>query len=130
MLFSKAFSWETGIWVTLSNFSIKNKKKTKNKKQNKKQKQKNKQTKNKQTNEQNKTNQNKQTNKQTKTKQKKMGRDSIFNRKIDLEETKCATDNRNYMFHMCAKGFLDSNFNLTYIDKASHFGETWREKQR
>ena len=27
----------------------------------------------------------------------------------------CAVDNYNYVCHICAKGFLDSNFNLAVI---------------
>ena len=27
----------------------------------------------------------------------------------------CAADNHNYMCHICAKGFLDSNFNKAVI---------------
>ena len=33
----------------------------------------------------------------------------------------CVADNKNYMCHICAKGFLDSNFNLAVIDKISIF---------
>ena len=29
----------------------------------------------------------------------------------------CAADNHNYMCHICAEGFLDSNFNQAVIDK-------------
>ena len=32
-----------------------------------------------------------------------------------------AADNHNYMCHICAKGFLDSNFNQAVIDKISNF---------
>ena len=35
----------------------------------------------------------------------------------------CAADNYNDMFHICAKGFLDSNFNQAVIDKISNFHE-------
>ena len=34
-------------------------------------------------------------------------------------ETWYAVDNHNYMCHICAKGFLDSNFNYKVIDKIS-----------
>ena len=27
----------------------------------------------------------------------------------------CVTDNHNYMCHMCAKGFLDSNFDFKQL---------------
>ena len=33
----------------------------------------------------------------------------------------CATDNHNYMCHICAKELLDSNFNLAVIDKYQIF---------
>ena len=35
----------------------------------------------------------------------------------------CAVDNNNYMYHICAKGFFDSNFNQAVIDKISIFHE-------
>ena len=35
----------------------------------------------------------------------------------------CAADNHNYICHICAKGFLDSNFNKAVIDKISNFHE-------
>ena len=33
----------------------------------------------------------------------------------------CAADNHNYVYHICAKGLLDSNFNKAVIDKMSNF---------
>ena len=33
----------------------------------------------------------------------------------------CAADNHNFMNHICAKEFLDSNFNEAGIDKLSKF---------
>ena len=33
----------------------------------------------------------------------------------------CAAYNHNYMGHMCAKEFLDLNFNEVVIDKNIHF---------
>ena len=33
----------------------------------------------------------------------------------------CAADSNNYMCHVCAKDFLDSNFNQAVIDKISNF---------
>ena len=33
----------------------------------------------------------------------------------------CAADNHNYMCHISAKGFLDSNLNEAVIDKISNF---------
>ena len=35
----------------------------------------------------------------------------------------CAADNHNYMCHICAKGFLDLNFNYAVIDKIPNFQE-------
>ena len=35
----------------------------------------------------------------------------------------CASDNHNYMCHICAKELLDLNFNEAVIDKASIFNE-------
>ena len=35
----------------------------------------------------------------------------------------CAADNCNYMCHMCAKGVLESNFNLAVMNKISNFQE-------
>ena len=36
---------------------------------------------------------------------------------------RCNADNHNYMCHICAIGFLDSNFNEAVIDKKSNFQE-------
>ena len=35
----------------------------------------------------------------------------------------CAADYHNLMCHICAKGFLDSNFNQAVTDKISNFHE-------
>ena len=35
----------------------------------------------------------------------------------------CTADNYNYTCHICAKGFLDSNFDEAVIDKISNFNE-------
>ena len=35
----------------------------------------------------------------------------------------CAANDPNYMYYICAKGFLDLNFNLAVIDKISNFHE-------
>ena len=35
----------------------------------------------------------------------------------------CAADNHNYMCHICAKGFLDLNFNEAVIGKMSNLQE-------
>ena len=34
---------------------------------------------------------------------------------------RCAADNHNYICHICAKEFLDLNFNKAVIDKISNF---------
>ena len=35
----------------------------------------------------------------------------------------CAADNHSYTCRICAKGFLDTNFNQAVIDKISNFQE-------
>ena len=35
----------------------------------------------------------------------------------------CAANNHSYTCHICAKGFLDTNFNQAVIDKISIFHE-------
>ena len=35
----------------------------------------------------------------------------------------CEAGNHNYMSHICAKGFLDSNLNYAVINKISNFQE-------
>ena len=40
-----------------------------------------------------------------------------------LGRNKIWYDNHSYMCHICAKGFLDSNFNEAVIDKISIFHE-------
>ena len=35
----------------------------------------------------------------------------------------CVAGNDNYMSHICAKGFLDSNLNYAVIDKVTNFQE-------
>ena len=35
----------------------------------------------------------------------------------------CTAGNHNYVSHICAKGFLDSNFNYAVTDKISNFQE-------
>ena len=35
----------------------------------------------------------------------------------------CAEDDYSYRRHICAKGFLDSNFDLAVLDKMSIFHE-------
>ena len=45
--------------------------------------------------------------------------------RLERNEIWFAEDNHSYMCHigLCAKGFLDSNFNLAVIDKISIFHE-------
>ena len=43
--------------------------------------------------------------------------------RLRRNEIWCAADNHNYMSNVCAKGFLDSNFNKAVIDKISNFQE-------
>ena len=81
LFFLWAFSWETDLWVTLSDFTLK--------------------------------------------KPRKIGKRNLYITENQLggNEIWCAADNYNYMYHMCAKGFLDSTFNLAFIDKISNFQE-------
>ena len=41
--------------------------------------------------------------------------------RLSRNEMWCAADNHNYMWHIYAKGFLDSNFNQAVIEKISIF---------
>ena len=77
LLFLKAFSWETNLWVTLGDFTVK----------------------------------------------RKIGEGNLYSTETRLGRNKmwCAEDNHSYMCHICAKGFLDSNFNEAVIDKNIHF---------
>ena len=43
--------------------------------------------------------------------------------RLGKNEIWCAENNHSYMSRVCAKGFLDSNFNLAVIDKISFFQE-------
>ena len=77
LLFLKAFSWETNLWVTLDDFTVKN------------------------------------------------GKQNLYftENRLSRNEIWCAEDNLSYMYHICAKGFLDLKFNYTVIDKISIFHE-------
>ena len=89
LLFLKEFSWETYLWVTLDDFTVK-KKKTK----------------------------------QNKTKKTfKIGKGNLkfTENRLSRNELWCAVVNYNYMCHICAEGFLDSNFNQAIINKISNF---------
>ena len=44
--------------------------------------------------------------------------------RLSRNEMRCAADNHNFMCHICAKGFLNSNFNEAVIDKISIFQKT------
>ena len=52
----------------------------------------------------------------------KLGRDLTENR-LNRNKLWCAAGNHNYMSHVCAKGFLDLNFNKAVTDKISNFQE-------
>ena len=56
-------------------------------------------------------------------KKRKIGKGNLCltENRLSWNEMCCATDNHNYMFHTCAKEFLDSNFNKAVIDKISNF---------
>ena len=43
----------------------------------------------------------------------KIGKGNLYvtENRLGRNEIWCAADNHNYMWHICAKGFLDSNFN-------------------
>ena len=43
--------------------------------------------------------------------------------RLSRNEIRCAVDNHNHICHICAKWFLDSNFNEAVIDKISTFHE-------
>ena len=75
LLFLKAFSWETDLWVALGDFTVKNAK--------------------------------------------------LYETENRLSRNKmwCTEDIHNYMCHLCAKEYLDSNFNYAIIDKISNFHE-------
>ena len=66
LLFLKAFPWETDLWVTLGDFTVKN---------------------------------------------VKLGRKIWTENGLSKNKSLCTADNHNYMYHICAKGFLDSKFN-------------------
>ena len=43
--------------------------------------------------------------------------------RLSRNEMWCTADSHNYLCHICAKEFLDSNFNSAVIDKISNFKE-------
>ena len=47
----------------------------------------------------------------------------LIEHRFSRKEMWCAVVNHNYMGHICAKGFLDLNFNQAVIDKISIFYE-------
>ena len=79
LLFLKAFSWETDLWVTLGDFTVK--------------------------------------------KTCKIGEGKLTENRLNRNEMLWAADNHNNMCYICAKGYLDSNFNWAVIDKISTFHE-------
>ena len=54
-------------------------------------------------------------------KTRKIGKGNLYLIEPRLNEIWCAADNHKYMCHICAKGFLDSKFNQTVIDKNIKF---------
>ena len=46
-------------------------------------------------------------------KKRKIGKENLHltENRFSRNDMWCATDNHNYMYHICAKGFLDWNFN-------------------
>ena len=57
------------------------------------------------------------------SKKRKIGKRNLYLNENWLNRNTmwCTTDNHNYMRHICAKGFLDLNFNWAVIDKISNF---------
>ena len=55
----------------------------------------------------------------------KLGREIciLTENRLSRNEMLCVADNHNNMCHLCAKGFLDLNFNQAVIDKISNFHE-------
>ena len=45
----------------------------------------------------------------------------LTSNRLSRNKTLWVADNYNYMCHICAKGFLNSNFNQAFIDKISNF---------
>ena len=58
-------------------------------------------------------------------KKSEIGKGNLYLTKNPLRRNEiwCAAGNHNYMSHLCAKGFSDSNLNYTVIDKISNFQE-------
>ena len=58
-------------------------------------------------------------------KTRKNGKGNLYSTENHLSRNEmwCATDNHNYMCHVCAKGFSDLNFNQAIIGKISNFLE-------
>ena len=56
---------------------------------------------------------------------RKIGKRNLYlsEDQLSRNEIWCATDKHSYTCHVCAKGFLDSNFNEAVIDKVSNFHE-------
>ena len=61
--------------------------------------------------------------KKKKKKRKWEGKSIFTENRLSRSEMWCATCNNNYMRHIYAKGFLDSNINYAVIDKISNFQE-------
>ena len=56
-------------------------------------------------------------------KKRKIGKGNLYltENRLSWNELCCASDNRNYMCHTCAKEFSNSSFNKVVIDKISNF---------
>ena len=58
-------------------------------------------------------------------KKRKIGKGNLHltENRLSWNEMCCASDNHNYMCHICAKEFSNSSFNYAVIDKISNFHE-------
>ena len=58
-------------------------------------------------------------------KKRKVGKGNLYLTETQLSrnEIRCAANIHNYMCHICAKGFLDLNFNQAVLDKIPNFHE-------
>ena len=56
-------------------------------------------------------------------KKRKNGKENLYlvENRVGRNEILCAENNHSYMCHICAKEFLDSNFNQAIDDKISLF---------
>ena len=56
-------------------------------------------------------------------KKRKIGKGNLYvtENRLSWNKMYCASDNHNFVYHTCAKEFLNSSFNHAVIDKISHF---------